>query len=114
MAKPTTARITTASPPTTMATSFLELFFLPLGEATAFFFFSLGLPFSVFESAFGAPSAGASALKRYLHFGHSTLVPIRLGSVMRTWFSQLGHGTLKLAMEPLRGYPPPVDVIATI
>ena len=58
------------------------------------------------SSPAGASPAGASTLNRYLHLGHSTLVPTRLGFLMRTWASQLGHGTLKLDMRVSRGGSP--------
>ena len=80
----------------------------------AFFFLSASAFLSALAASFFAsaaspsffPSAGAafgsSTLKRYLHFGHSTLAPMSLGSLMRTGASQLGHGTLKLAMRHSR------------
>src|SRR5262245_36982503 len=41
-----------------------------------------------------SPLPGSSTTKRYLHFGQSTFFPIRLGSLIGTMPSQLGHGTL--------------------
>ena len=80
-----------------IGTSFL---FLP----PALSFFSALSAFLSFPLSLAAPaSAGGSTLNRYLHFGHSTLVPTRSGLLMSTGASQLGHGTLKLDMERSRG-----------
>src|SRR5699024_4942177 len=103
-------RRATASRPTTIATVFLDFFLRAAassGVSGAAFFFSflafLSLSFlSAFPASAVAP-AGASTLKRYLHFGHSTLVPTAVSSLTVTWCSQLGHGTLKLAMESPTG-----------
>src|SRR5262245_35871230 len=78
----------------------------------------LGLPLAVPKAAAalaagffaaGASSSGSSTTKRYLHFGQSTFLPMKLSSLIVTFASQLGHWTLKDAMQgisAMRGYVP--------
>src|SRR5262249_18708612 len=110
MANPTTARTTTARPPPSAATSFLDFFLASPDAGSAFFFPSS--PFSRLRSPLGMTPAGSSTLNRYLHLEHSTFVAITFGLLISTWCSQLGHGTLKLAMKPPREFDP-CDVAAT-
>src|SRR6516165_10745751 len=82
----------------------------PLFEApTVFLAVAVVLPPAALDAAVvpaSADSSGASATKRYLHFGQSIFLPDRLGSRIVTVASQLGHLTLKaLLAAAIRSSP---------
>src|SRR5438445_6443906 len=106
---PPTMRPTTASRPMTppMIRTALPPFFLGLVDSSSsriLLFLAPGLAFeSPLARASGllllsvsplSASPGSSTTKRYLHFGQSTFLPMRLLSLIGTCASQLGQGTL--------------------
>src|SRR5260221_11113746 len=93
MAYPPAASRPTATTPSTAPMSFFLFLpdFLPASSPLSA---AAGLLVSD-----GVSSFGASTLNRYLHFGHSTFVPMRFGFLMRTFASQLGQGTLNVVMR---------------
>src|SRR5262249_44359572 len=86
--------------------------FSPLASARPFLPFAVApflpaLPFLAGASSSGSPPvSGFSTTKRYLHFGQSIFLPIRLGSRIGTIASQLGHCCLKLVVAAMDRSPP--------
>src|SRR5262249_6215317 len=78
-----------------------------LGDLTVSPDFALGpsglvlTPDLLLSSSSPARLPGSSTTKRYLHLGQSTFLPTRLGSLMGTMASQLGHCCLNCVWEAI-------------